>query len=96
MNATDNDEYVKDAVDKAVKIATKQLENPDVYDSNTLNALSEISALAAFLRQRAAEASVAGERSVSGYYKGYVESLQFIIDSIKYKIKVNQENKWNA
>lgn len=83
---TVGDAYSQEAVEEAVRMTRAQFEKPDVYNDTTLETLAKMSALAAFFRQKAAEASVAGDRKTSGYYKGHVEALQLVIDSLKYKI----------
>jgi hypothetical protein len=86
-------EKLEAILQEARDIAQAQLEKPDVYTDNTIDALLKISALAGFIRMRAAEYSIAGESKKSGRLRGYVDGLELVINSLKYKINVNTKGR---
>jgi hypothetical protein len=84
-----DDENVLMAIDKALKMIEDQMLNPDVFGINTLEALSEASALAGYLRQKGVEEKLFGDKNTGAYLESLVKSIEYIISALKYKIKAN-------
>lgn len=78
-----------EALERAVDFCARQMANPDVFTDDTLKALSEISAYAAYLRIKGAEYSFRGEKAKGTFIRANVDAMQTIIDSLKYKINAN-------
>jgi RPA family protein len=80
------------AVEEAIEMIEKQMQNPHVYDHNTQEALDKISAYAARFKQESAYASLRGERTKATFYNKHSDALEIMINSLKYKIKVVTNN----
>lgn len=74
-------------VDEAYALIMKQKEDPHVYDENTQEALDRVSAYAAIFKMESATASLNGDRTIATFYNKNCEALEYMINSLKYKIK---------
>lgn len=79
---------LKLAVEEALDMVERQKEDPHVYDFKTQEALDKISAYAAMFKMESAWCSLNGERSKATFYNKHCEALEYMINSLKYKIRV--------
>lgn len=78
------------ALDKALDFCQQQMSNADVFNSDTLRALTQISAFTAYLRVKGAEYAMMGDRKKSTFVRANVDALEYIINALKYKCKANE------
>lgn len=81
-------EDVQAAVADALNMIQEQARNPHVYDHNTQEALDKISAYAAMFKTESAWCSLNGQRTRATFFNKHCEALEFMINSLKYKIRV--------
>lgn len=76
------------AVEEALEMVERQKLDPHVYDNNTQEALDKISAYAAIFKMQSAWYSLNGERNKATFMNKHTEALEYMINSLKYKIRV--------
>lgn len=96
MSSEDFPSDLQDALNRAITLCEKQMSNPDVFNSNTLKALSEISAFAGYLKIKSAEYVMRGDKAKGAYIKANADGLQYLIDSLKYKVNANQRGVFKS
>ena len=87
---------LQDVLDRAIKLCEDQMKNPDIYNDDTLGALQQISAVAGYLKIKSAEYVMRGEKAKGAFIKANSDSLQTIIDALKYKINANQRSGFKS
>jgi uncharacterized protein YfkK (UPF0435 family) len=87
MSANELPKHIQTAVEEALEMVQQQKVDPHVYDNNTQEALDKISAYAAMFKIESAWCSLNGERSKGTFYNKHCEALDYMINSLKYKIR---------
>lgn len=81
-------DHLRLAVDECLDMIQRQMEDPHVYDNNTQEALDKISAYAAMFKTESAWCSLRGQRTRATFFNKHCEALEYMINSLKYKIRV--------
>ena len=89
LNELINNERLVEIINKALDMVEEQMLNPDIYNKNTHETMSELSSIAGFLKPKAIEYKIFGNKQAAEYIEAVIIGLNYMIADLKYKIKAN-------